>query len=164
MQRNVLIAALPTSVGIPPLSNIFLSRSFSCLNSLISLSMGFSFTTALFLIFFARSAYLLNTWTKQQFDSCHKNLKHQRFRVLVKFWSRRLDASRQLGNRVPFSLSSTAWKSRRLNNRSSRFLLAGDRPLMRSLKIRNSMDYYHPGESLWHPKHRYKCKIKTIFC
>lgn len=43
-------------------------------------------------------------------------------RVLIKFWSRRLGCkSRRLGKRVPFSLSSISWKSRRLNTRSSRF-------------------------------------------
>ena len=41
-----------------PLCMAFFKRSFSSRNSRISLSMGFSLTTALFLIFFARSAYL----------------------------------------------------------------------------------------------------------
>ena len=49
----------PTSWGgTPPPSKNFFNFSFSSRSSLINLSIGFSFTTALFLIFFARSAYL----------------------------------------------------------------------------------------------------------
>ena len=49
----------PTScTGTPPPSKNFFNLSFSSLSSRINLSIGFSLTTALFLIFFARSAYL----------------------------------------------------------------------------------------------------------
>lgn len=60
-EKYILISLPPTSTVSPPPSNIFFSFSFSSRNSRISLSIGFSLTTALFLIFFARSAYLLTT-------------------------------------------------------------------------------------------------------
>ena len=49
----LLLPLLPTS------ASIFLSLSFSLLSSLMSLSVGFSWTSTTTLICFARSAYLV---------------------------------------------------------------------------------------------------------